>query len=177
MTRSSLTGDSAPNFSTLYREELAYICNSLKRLGVQQSDLEDLAHEVFLKVFRSYASYDSSRPFHPWLFGIVFRTVSDFRRRAHHWREVRSPAVGLSVLRSEGEDRLKAEEDRQIVLKALGRLELKRRAVFIMREIDGCPVAEIAQTLDLPENTVYSRLRVAWREFERALKDLKESIE
>jgi RNA polymerase sigma-70 factor (ECF subfamily) len=161
------------DFRAIYAEELSYVCNSLKRLGVHDADLEDLAHEVFLRLIRSYSSYDPKRPFRPWLFGLIFRIASDHRRLARHHREVRDGHLELTAVAVAGDDPVETGQRRDLVLQALEKVDLRRRAVFILKEIDDCTVAEIAEALSLPSNTVYSRLRVAWTEFEAALRSLQ----
>src|SRR5688500_8164340 len=60
----------AVTFEGVYRSEFAYVWQSLRRLGVAPSDLEDLAHDVFLKVHKALPTYDRARPLKPWLFGV-----------------------------------------------------------------------------------------------------------
>jgi RNA polymerase sigma-70 factor (ECF subfamily) len=59
------------------------------------------------------------------------------------------------------------------VLEALDAIDLDRRAVFVLYEIDGVTMDEIARSLGIPVNTAYSRLRVARGEFAAAVKRLK----
>jgi len=65
---------------------------------------------------------------------------------------------------------LQSKESRAIVLAALKRIPLPRRAALVMHEIDDVPVAEIAALLAIPRFTVYSRLRKARRELEAAVR-------
>jgi RNA polymerase sigma-70 factor (ECF subfamily) len=60
-----------------------------------------------------------------------------------------------------------------MVLRALGRVPLARRAVLVMHDIDEVPMREIAEALSLPIFTGYSRLRKARREFEAAVQALQ----
>jgi RNA polymerase sigma-70 factor (ECF subfamily) len=71
------------------------------------------------------------------------------------------------------EEQLAAHDDRRLVLAALEGIDLERRAVFILYEIDGTAMSEIAQSLGIPVNTAYSRLRVARGEFAAAVKRLR----
>lgn len=64
---------------------------------------------------------------------------------------------------------VEAKQARAIVLKALERLPLARRAVFIMHDIDQLPMTEIASTLSIYRFTGYSRLRKARQEFAAAV--------
>jgi len=58
------------------------------------------------------------------------------------------------------------------VVRALESLALDKRAVFVLYEIDGEEMSEVARTLEIPVNTAYSRLRGARAEFAAAVKRL-----
>ncbi len=162
-------GDSAvaagpADFRALYEAEFNYVYNSLRRLGVAERDLEDLIHEVFLAFHRGRDHYDPARPLRPWLFGIAFRISSDYRRRAQHRYEVPEEREVADATPG-ADEQLVWRERRPLVLRALDTLDLDRRAVFVMHEIDGCTMPEIATVLAAPLNTLYSRLRLAREEF------------
>jgi RNA polymerase sigma-70 factor, ECF subfamily len=159
----------------LFSMHAPYVWNTLRRLGVAPPDLEDLTHDVFLQVQRHLGDYDASRPIRPWLFGFAFRIASQYGRRAHRRHET----VGLGGAREAvdpaalPDERLSAERDRRLVLDALEAIDLDRRAVFVLYEIDEVPMDEIARSLGIPVNTAYSRLRVARAEFAAAVKRLR----
>ena len=67
---------------------------------------------------------------------------------------------------------LHAKQARALVVAALERLPLPRRAVVVMHEIDDVPVSEVAAVLGIPLFTAYSRLRKGRRELETALRRL-----
>jgi RNA polymerase sigma-70 factor (ECF subfamily) len=66
------------------------------------------------------------------------------------------------------DERLEVSERRALVHAALDTLDLDLRAVFILHDLDDCPVPEIAATLQIPLNTAYSRLRIARDRFRKA---------
>src|SRR4051812_26034228 len=76
-----------PSFRAIFESEYSYVCRSLRRCGIRESDVEDLAHDVFLAAYVRSSDFDRSRPIKPWLFGIVFRVASHHRRRAGYRRE------------------------------------------------------------------------------------------
>jgi RNA polymerase sigma-70 factor (ECF subfamily) len=158
-----------PNFSTIFRSEFDYVWNSLRRLGVPVRDLEDLAHDVFFRVYERLADYDVARLLRPWLFGFCFRVASDYRRRFSNRREVLNGETETQDTAPTALDRLVQAETMTLAQTALNGVEIERRAVFILHEIDGCTVPEIASALGLPLNTGYSRLRLAREEFHAAL--------
>ena len=95
-------------------------------------------------------------------FNYVYNSLR--RRRAQHRYEV--PEEREVVDATPGADeQLVLRERRQLVLRALDTLDLDRRAVFVMHELDGCTMPEIATVLAAPLNTLYSRLRLAREQF------------
>jgi RNA polymerase sigma-70 factor (ECF subfamily) len=166
-----------PNLHEIYHREVAYVWTFLRRLGIRAVDLEDLTQEVFTKFFEGLGSYDPARPARPWLLGIAFRVALDFRRLARHRLEVITDPTQIALTRHASSDTpapLLAIQRRDLILQALQDLPLERRGVFVMYELEGQPVAEIAAALQLPSNTIYSRLRVARAEFVAAILRLEE---
>jgi RNA polymerase sigma-70 factor, ECF subfamily len=162
-----------PELEELFATHSRYVWNTLRRLGVHTSDLEDLTHDVFMQIHSNLSVYDPTRPMKPWLFGFAFRVASQHWRRTQRRREAPlypGEAVDPGAL---PDTRLAAEQDRQLVLAAMDGIDIERRAVFVLYEIDGEPMDEIARSLSIPANTAYSRLRVARAEFAAAVKRLR----
>lgn len=164
----------APAFRALFEGEFSYVIHALYRLGVRRPDLEDLTHEVFVTVHRVLPDYDTRRPLRPWLFGIALRIASDYRRRARHTREVQQEPLHDAVDGAPlADDQLAAEQARRLVVEALAALELDRRAVLVLHDIDGQSMPEIAHALAIPLNTGYSRLRLGREQFKAAVKRIQ----
>ncbi len=164
-----VTADEPPptraRFAELFEAHAKYVWITLRRLGVRANELEDLTHEVFLQVFRHLDAYDPRRPPRPWLFAFALRVASEARRRVRRRPEL---ATDLSEAPGSGPtpiDELLAAERRQLARRALEELELNRRAVFILHELDGYAITEIARSLGIPLATAYSRLRLAREDF------------
>jgi RNA polymerase sigma-70 factor (ECF subfamily) len=160
------------DFRTIFELEAAYVARTLRRLGVDAADVEDMAHEVFLAVHGHLGDYDPQRPLKPWLFGFAFRVASHYRRKATHPPradgeiDVADPAAPADV-------EIERAERRQMVLDALEHIELGRRAVFVMVELDGIAAPAIAESLGIPVPTVHSRLRLARQDFAKAIHRLR----
>jgi RNA polymerase sigma-70 factor (ECF subfamily) len=155
-----------------FHGELDYVCRTLRRLGTAPSDVEDLAQEVFVALRRSWTEYDPNRPLRPYLFGIAFRIASvDARwRRRHRRREVALDAVELTAAVPGPDAALERKQARALVLAALERIPLPRRAVLVTHDLDDVPVCEVADGLGIPLFTAYSRLRKARCELASALR-------
>jgi RNA polymerase sigma-70 factor (ECF subfamily) len=151
-----------------YQQEITYVFHALRWLGARPHEIEDLAQELFIALRRSWLRYDSSRPLRPYLFGVAFRVVSMQRRK----RKQEVAFAGLEV-RDGGpgpDEALQAKQARAMVLRALERIPLRRRAVLVMHDLEEVPMAETAAALSIPLFTAYSRLRKARLELEAAIR-------
>jgi RNA polymerase sigma-70 factor (ECF subfamily) len=151
-----------------FQLEVDYIERSLRRLGVRR-------HEVFLALYGTWHKYDSSRPLRPYLFGIAFRVAA-----AHHRKTRRELPCALSDIDDSAprpDQALQTKQARALVLIALERIPLLRRAVFVMHDIDEVGMRDIASTLSIPLFTAYSRLRKARKEFVAAVASLSRASE
>ncbi|HYO94029.1 MAG TPA: sigma-70 family RNA polymerase sigma factor [Polyangiaceae bacterium] len=170
---------SASDCLAAFQQELDYLFRTLRRLGVNESEVEDLVHEVFLIFHRRWPDYDASRALRPWLFGIAFRVASAHRKRTV--REIPHASPDALVTQelsacSSAEQALMAEQTRRLVLAALDCVPLARRAVFVMHDIDEVPMRDIASALSIPLFTAYSRLRKARKEFEAAVRSIDQGM-
>jgi RNA polymerase sigma-70 factor (ECF subfamily) len=162
----------APDLAAVFDEYFEYLWATLRRLGVRDADREDLVHEVFLKVHARLHDYDASRPMGPWLFGFAYRVAVHYHRMARHRVELPSALDDTAASTAPADEAIAAAETRKLLFSALGTIDLDRRAVLVMHDIDEVPTHEIARVLDIPLNTVYSRLRVARKELAKALTKL-----
>jgi RNA polymerase sigma-70 factor (ECF subfamily) len=161
------------DFQSLYKQEFGYAWRTLRRLGVRDGDLPDLAHDFFIVVFRHLSDYDPARPVRPWLFGIAFRVVSDYRRSARFAREILGDAPEIADRAPPADEQIAERQAREAVMRVLDELDLDRRAVLVMHDIDGHPVPEIAAALAIPVPTAYSRLRLARQDLAASIKRLR----
>ncbi|WP_437567529.1 RNA polymerase sigma factor [Sorangium sp. So ce542] len=121
------------------------------------------------------ASSPLGEPLRRWLFGIAWRQVGHYRGRAHRRREI---AVGAGAswpfdLADPGlssEQLLAREQSGQLVGRLLGAIDLERRVVLIMHDLLEMTSADIARDLEVNENTVRNRLRLAREDFRVAVK-------
>jgi RNA polymerase sigma-70 factor (ECF subfamily) len=156
---------------TIYREHGRFVWLSLQRLGIHPSDLDDIAQDVFMIVHRRLDTFDRRARVSTWLFGICMRVAANYRRRRRWTREVLSG--GLEDERpsalAAADDILVRREQRELAERALNRLEVAKRATFVMFEIESLSCNEIAELMNVPVGTVYSRLHSARRQLEKHL--------
>jgi RNA polymerase sigma factor (sigma-70 family) len=127
------------------------------RLLHHRQDAEDVAQEVFLRVFRSLAGWDSSRPLRPWIMGITVnrcRTWIAQRKRRPELVDYLQDVVAGEV----------ADDSAELLTEihaALADLRLDYRTVFLLFHEQGRPYEEIAQALARPVGTIKTWLHRA----------------
>jgi RNA polymerase sigma-70 factor, ECF subfamily len=155
----------------IYLANADFVWRSLQRLGIREADLDDVLQEVFVVVHQRLHTFDGTAKMTTWLFGICLRVASAYRRRGFRRNEtcVADPPEPTDRASASPEQDLAAAESRRRLDSLLDELDLEKRAVFVMFEIDEMPCEEIAQILGVPVGTVYSRLHGARRSFQKAL--------
>jgi RNA polymerase sigma-70 factor (ECF subfamily) len=161
------------DFRSVFDAHFDYVWNTLRRLGVREGDVEDVAHDLFVTVHRNLDTYDRTRPIRPWLFAFAVRAAADYRRLARHRVLLLDDASTLADPGPTPHDRAAAREKLDLVALALDALSFDRRVIFVLHEIDGVTVNEAARFLGIPINTAHSRLRLARADFFRAVRHLE----
>jgi RNA polymerase sigma-70 factor (ECF subfamily) len=153
-----------------YERELDYLFETLQRLGAAPREVEDLAQEVFVVLHRHWPTLDTTRPLRPYLFGVAFRVVCAHRRRRA--REVPYPGLDAEDGSSSPEGLLQSKQAVALLMAALDRVPLPRRAVLIMHDLDGVAIADVATRLSISRFGAYARLRKARKELAAAVRRL-----
>ncbi len=165
-------GPRKERFTTLFRSEYGYVWGTLRRFGVSERDVEDIAHETFMRVYAKLDDYDPARPLKPWLFAFAYRAATDYRKLARHRVEVMTERDAPASTPT-AETALERADDARLVAEALETLELERRAVLVAYEMDDIPMKAIAEATGVPLFTAYSRLRLAREDFRAAVERLR----
>ena len=162
--------ETAPTFEALYEEHFDFVWRSLRRLGIPALTIDDAVQDVFLVVHRRLGEFEGRSSVKTWLFGIALRVASVHRRSA-----ARRPTEPLTEEPADAatapaaEALSEAREAARLVHQLLDCLEEDRRAVFVLSELEQMTAPEISTALGVNLNTVYSRLRLARRDFDAAL--------
>jgi RNA polymerase sigma-70 factor (ECF subfamily) len=147
-------------FAAAYDAEFEVVWLYLRRLGVPEADVEDAVHDVFVVAHRRYGTYDPSRPLRAWLLGIAFRVAAQWRRRHRLEVTVADPEPERGDDARAPDEMVAAQQARSRLQAVLAQLDIDQRAVVVMHDLNGISAPEIATALDVPVNTVYSRLRL-----------------
>jgi RNA polymerase sigma-70 factor (ECF subfamily) len=160
LVTAALAGD-ARAFDALLTRHESSVLRILRLLGVPTRDREDVAQEVFIKVFRHLKGYQRGRSFGGWLYRVSVNAANDYRAREARagrdetpWIEGLDPEAGAGLDPNAGEVTRRLES-------ALLQLSERERAVFVLREIEGLETHEIARALGITGITVRRHLGLA----------------
>lgn len=145
---------------------------------LKREEAEELAQEIFLKIFENLHRYDGSFPLVAWVISLSRNLCIDRyrrRRREKSFRFVTDEAV-LPLLRS-GDDPAAVTLQRErtkLLFWALAEIPEELAETLVLRDLEGLAYEEIAQALSLPEGTVKSRLFRARAEVARKIRERHE---
>ncbi|GDX95604.1 hypothetical protein LBMAG47_12680 [Planctomycetia bacterium] len=132
---------------------------------------EDLAQEVFLRVYRARERYRPTARFTTWIHTIAANVASDLRQRAYRRREHGVPAAASATSSAIGLDQLAVaasglmparqadrQELRAVVQEALAGLNERQRMAVLLAKFEHCSLEEIAAAMGLSVPAVKSLL-------------------
>jgi RNA polymerase sigma-70 factor (ECF subfamily) len=144
---------SADSFSELFKRYKQPIFGFFRRRVFESAHAEELTHETFLALFRAAARYQPRALFRTYLYAIGFRILRAHRRKA----AFRATFFGQKTFVPDP-TRQDATESALWVRRAVEKLDPIDREILLLREFEQLSYAEIADLLELPLNTVRSRL-------------------
>ncbi len=168
-----------PSFQAVYREYFDFVWSCTRRLGVDPGATDDVVQEIFIVVHGKLHTLERPEALRSWMYGIVRRTVSTHRRagRARAAQLTVGEDVELESLAPSPFEQTETNAELARLAQLLETLDPVKREVFSLVELEEFTVPEVAEALEIPLNTVYSRLRAARQAFEAALARLEKRNE
>ncbi|HVJ20938.1 MAG TPA: RNA polymerase sigma factor [Polyangiaceae bacterium] len=163
------------DFEAIYREHYAPIWRFLLHLGVRESDVPDVTHNVFLIAHRKLGEFEQRSSLRTWLCGIALRVGRDFMRSAAVRLEV-AASDALTADSAAGDDsseKLLQKRQLALAIRLLESLPAEQREVFVLHELEQMTGPEIAELMGTSVNTVRSRLNRARDSFRARLAELR----
>lgn len=169
-------------WETIVRQHWRKVFNVAYKFVGRHEEAEDLAQDIFLKIFRSLATFDRRANFQTWLISVSRNLCIDYYRSVRKERQtidrdLTSDDV-MPVSREVGP--LAALEQRDMVAmlrQALSMLPPPLRTAVLLRDIQELSYQEIAEQLNLPEGTVKSRINRGRKELARQVERLRAAAE
>ncbi len=156
--------------ASIFREYGSFVHRALRRLGVRPSDVDDACQEVFVVVHRRLDDFEQRSSLRAWVYGICVRVAAAQRRRRHVGREVVFDDVPEPIDPKTPAESLSVREARAVLDLILSNLDDEKRAAFVLYELEGLTIPEVAQALNCRRQTAYSRLSAARELVEAAVR-------
>lgn len=156
------TANAQQRLLAIFEAQYEFVWRALRRLGVPAANVEDGAQRVFIILANKLDAIEAGREV-SFLFGTARRVASDLRETERLERgrndELQADVAGDSL--EEPDALLERKRARELLDRVLDGLEPEQRAAFVLFELEGLRMVEIARILDVPLGTVASRLRRA----------------
>jgi RNA polymerase sigma-70 factor (ECF subfamily) len=164
---SRAAGGDAGAFQALVERHRSMVYRVAYQFAGNHHDAEDIAQEVFLKVYRSLDRFRQDAQLSSWMYRIVMNACIDHKRRhspagaAPFGEEAEQKMLNTPEETPGPEDRAYAGELGAALEEAIASLPNGQRIVFVMRHHQGLKLCEIAEALGLAEGTVKRQLHAA----------------
>ncbi|MBV8550943.1 MAG: sigma-70 family RNA polymerase sigma factor [Acidobacteriaceae bacterium] len=168
-------GGDAPAFNQLVLAYRKRILGTISRLIGRPEDVEDVAQEVFVRLYYSLDQLRAPEVFEPWLYRLTINAAYDYLRRSKRRKESRmadlsdqqvTMADSLAGGRRETEDREKSRV-REFMDALFRHVSEEDRLLLMLKEVEGLSLKELEEVYHVKENALKVRL---FRARQRVLK-------
>lgn len=175
------SGDSAA-FNQIVLAYRRRILGTISRLIGRPEDVEDVAQEVFVRLFYSLDQLRSTEVFEPWLYRLSINACYDYLRRAKRRNEPRmsdlseqqvmmADSVAGSKFQQEEQRKSRVREFTQSLFRHVSEED---RLLLTLKEVEGLSLKELEEVYGVNENALKVRL---FRARQRVLKAFKAASE
>lgn len=171
-------------FESLVEAYQKKVYNIALRMVGNPDDAEEIAQEVFIRIFKSLKNFKGQAQFYTWIYRITSNVCLDELRKRKNKRVIyldqeianRDNELGRQIGDESFAPDIFAEQNqlKKMINDALQQLPEKHRIILIMRDICGMSYEDIAKALESPIGTVKSRISRARQALKDKLKNKRE---
>jgi RNA polymerase sigma-70 factor (ECF subfamily) len=158
-------GEAAARLRAVITQHASLVWRALRRFGVPERDTADAAQHVFLTFVQHAADVEAGKEA-GYLAAVAVRVAANVRRKLERSPEVLSDELDQAASARDPEQLLNEKQLREQLDRGLSTLPFEQRTVFVLFELEGFTLPEIADSLTIPLGTATSRLRRARAGFE-----------
>ena len=160
-------------FDELYFAYIDRIHRHLFSIVGPDPDIDDLIQLTFVQIHRKIHTFKGDSRFSTWLHRVTVNVALSYLRKRSRWLRDRNEDLmltdHLTQVVENPDDKLNRTQILEILHKVLSQVKPKKRLVFVLYEIEGHTLEEIAEIVESSVNTVAGRLRAARQEVRRTL--------
>ena len=149
-------------FEKIYKATSGFVYNVAWRVTRNSQDAQEVTQDVFMKIYRNLNSFRFRSSFRTWVYRITINTaINRYRKARRENRErIEYDKVKHLVWDAPAETAgIERDDNKNILHGLLDRLNPEQKTCIILREIEGLSYKDISVALNIPVNTVRSRLK------------------
>jgi RNA polymerase sigma-70 factor (ECF subfamily) len=151
-----IKGGNKNAFTELVNLYHAQVASLAFKMVNDYDEAADIAQNVFVKMSQNIWRYDSNKKFYTWLYRITVNASIDYIRKhkRHRHEPLENVRKAIENLESNPESLFQREKIKGYINDATLSLNDKQRSAFILRDIEGCKIDDVANIMNMPEATV-----------------------
>ncbi len=144
-------------FQEIIQKYAGKVYNTCRRL-IAGYDAEDVSQEVFIKIYKNMNKFKGNSNISTWIYKITVNTCREYWRK--NSRHVKMLELKEDIIEQDSniDDGIINKEIKKYISEALLSMDMNKRAVVVLRDINGLSYEEISKILGIPIGTVKSRI-------------------
>lgn len=136
-----------------YRSQVAALAYKMVN---DYDEAADITQNVFVKMSKNIWRYDENKKFYTWLYRITVNASIDYIRKhkRHRHEPLENFRETIENLEADPEHRYRRQQINNFINQAARSLNEKQRSAFILRDVEGCKIDDVASIMNMPEATV-----------------------
>ncbi|UCD64347.1 MAG: sigma-70 family RNA polymerase sigma factor [Candidatus Zixiibacteriota bacterium] len=143
-------------FTELVKRYRSQVASLAYKMVNDYDEAADIAQIVFVKMSRNIWRYDESKKFYTWLYRITVNAAIDYIRKhkRHRHEPLENFRESIENAAADPEFSYRRQQISRFINQAAKSLNEKQRSAFILRDVEGCKIDDVANIMNMPEATV-----------------------
>jgi RNA polymerase sigma-70 factor (ECF subfamily) len=143
-------------FAELVRRHKNQVASLAYKMVNDYDEAADITQIVFVKMAKNIWRYDPRKKFYTWLYRIAINASIDYIRKhkRHRHESIENFHDSIEALQEDPELSFLRQQLHGHISRAAGTLNEKQRSAFVLRDVEGCKVDDVANIMNMPEATV-----------------------
>jgi len=150
------------SFEMIYEAYFGFASHVAYRIVANKEDAEEVVQETFMNIYRNLADFQFRSSLKTWIYRITVNTALNYvKKRAKHHNHAPYIEAFSATQEPDAFKLMESAEGEQRVQRLLNALSADHRAVTVLRSVQGLSYQEISDVLEIPINTVRTRIKRA----------------